>query len=184
MPPVVLVRQIRRLAPKLARRMRFAVGRDTGQVQARVFINQFASIKCRRLRSSDGMIENNAIFCHRYLSLSERKYRRLSVSFQGPGLTNLSLYQSRHPKRHCHSLMKRAPGLGKAVLPEAPALPFKSRRSVFAAQPPCLSRLFPIQRFLSESHRLGSPQDSSILPLHFGDQLLDHRDLHCLAVNL
>src|SRR5262245_43562014 len=100
MPPVVLVRQIRRLAPKPARRMRFAVGRDTGQVQARVFINQFASIECKRLRSSDGMIENNAIFCHRYLSLSERKYRRLSVSFQGPGLTNLSLYQSRRPKRH------------------------------------------------------------------------------------
>jgi hypothetical protein len=24
------------------------------------------------------MIENNAIFCHRYLSLSERKYRKLS----------------------------------------------------------------------------------------------------------
>jgi hypothetical protein len=80
MPPVVLVRQIRRLAPKLARRIRFAFGRDTGQVQARVFINQFASIKCRRLRSSDGMIENNAIFCHRYLSLSERKYRKLSAT--------------------------------------------------------------------------------------------------------
>src|SRR6266545_5311996 len=33
---------------------------------------------CRGLRSSDGMTENNAIFCRRYLSLSERKYRRTS----------------------------------------------------------------------------------------------------------
>src|SRR5215470_20001951 len=61
----------------------------------------------------------------------------------------------------------------------------KSRRSVFVAQPPCPSRLFPIQRFLSESPRLGSPQDSSILPSwFFGGPPLDLRDLHCRTVNL
>jgi hypothetical protein len=33
-----------------------------------------------RQRSSDGVIENNAIFCHSYLSLSERENRDYPVS--------------------------------------------------------------------------------------------------------
>ena len=65
------------------------------------------------------------------------------------------------------------------------ALRFKFLHWVFIDHWHHLNRLFPIHRFLSESHRLGGAQDSAVLRSSlFGEPLLDLRGLHCwLAVN-
>src|SRR5262245_8680464 len=68
--------------------------------------------------------------------------------------------------------------------PKPRRLQFKSRRSEFASLPLCLNHLIPGQRCLSESRRLGSPQDSAVLRSSlFGGPPLDLRGLHCRAVN-